>query len=142
MRATGFRVFADAIAAGGVVKGIAVAGGADLTRGDIEGRLTDVARTFKARGLAYLWRRDDGWQGGIAKFFSADELDAIGAATGAQVGDAVLMVADRAEVVAASLGALRNHLGSRAVARRPGRAGDDLGHRVPDVRARPRQRAP
>ena len=110
VRTSGFRVFADALAAGGVIKGIAVSGGGDLTRGDIEGRLTDVARTFKARGLAYMWRREDGWQGGIVKFFSAEELDAIGAATGAQAGDAVLMVADRPSVVAAALGALRNHL--------------------------------
>ncbi len=110
VRSSGFRVFADVLAADGVVKGIAVSGGADLTRADIEGRLTDVVRTFRARGLAYLWRRDDGWHGGIAKFFSAAELDAIGSATGAQVGDAVLMVADRPAVVAASLGALRNHL--------------------------------
>ncbi|MDQ6856606.1 MAG: aspartate--tRNA ligase [Candidatus Dormibacteraeota bacterium] len=110
VRSASFRVFADVIAAGGVVKGIAVRGGGDLTRGDIEGRLTDVAHTFKARGLAYLWLREEGWQGGIVKFFSADELDAIGSLTGAQVGDAVLMVADRPEVVAASLGALRNHI--------------------------------
>jgi aspartyl-tRNA synthetase len=110
VRGSGFRVFADAIAAGEVVKGIAVAGGGDLTRGDIEGRLADVARTFKARGLAYLWRREEGWHGGIAKFFSPEELEAIAAATGASAGDAVLMVADRPEVVAASLGALRNHL--------------------------------
>jgi aspartyl-tRNA synthetase len=109
-RTCGFRVFADAVAAGGVVKGIAVPGGGDLTRGDIEGRLIEVVRTFKARGLAYLWRRGDGWEGGIAKFFNDAELAAIEEITGAAVGDAVLMVADRAPVVAASLGALRNHL--------------------------------
>ncbi|HEX4579976.1 MAG TPA: aspartate--tRNA ligase [Candidatus Dormibacteraeota bacterium] len=109
-RSCGFRVFADAVAAGGVVKGIAVPGGADLTRSEIEGRLMDVVRTFKARGLAYLWRRDEGWEGGIAKFFSAAELDAIGQISGAAVGDAVLMVADRPPVVAAALGALRNQL--------------------------------
>jgi aspartyl-tRNA synthetase len=110
VRGSGFRVFADTVTAAGVVKGIAVDGGTDLTRGDIEGPLTEVARTFKARGLAYLWRRDDGWHGGIAKFFSTDELEAIGTITGAKPGDAVLMVADRPAVVAASLGALRNHL--------------------------------
>jgi aspartyl-tRNA synthetase len=110
VRSSGFRVFADAVSAGGVVKGIAVPGGGDLTRGDIEGRLTDVVRTFKARGLAYLWRRDHGWEGGIAKFFSPHELEAIGSRTGADVGDAVLMVADRPAVVAAALGALRSHL--------------------------------
>jgi aspartyl-tRNA synthetase len=108
---SGFRVFADAVAAGGIVKGICVKGGDDLTRGDIEGQLTEVARGAKARGLAYLWRRADGWQGGIAKFFSPAELDAIAAATGVETGDCVLMVADRAAVVNAALGAVRNHLG-------------------------------
>jgi aspartyl-tRNA synthetase len=111
VRASGFRVFAEAVASGGIVKGICVAGGDDLTRGDIEGQLTEVARTAKAKGLAYLWKRADGWQGGIAKFFTAEELDAIGSATGAAVGDCVLMVADRSAVVHAALGALRNHLG-------------------------------
>jgi aspartyl-tRNA synthetase len=111
VRGSGFRVFADAVAAGGVVKGICVTGGDDLTRGDIEGRLTEIARTARAKGLAYIWKRADGWQGGIAKFFSAEELDAIGSATGAHIGDCVLMVADRAAVVHAALGALRNHLG-------------------------------
>ncbi|MHB8718087.1 MAG: aspartate--tRNA ligase [Candidatus Dormibacteria bacterium] len=111
-RGCGFRVFAEAVGRGGVVKGIAVPGGTDLTRSDIEGRLLDVARNLGARGLAYVWnRRDEGWQGGIAKFFTAEELAAIGAATGAEPGDAVLMVADTPKVVAASLGALRNHLG-------------------------------
>jgi aspartyl-tRNA synthetase len=111
VRTCGFRVFADAVAHGGIVKGICVKGGDDLTRGDIEGQLTEVARAAKARGLAYLWKRDEGWQGGIAKFFTAPELDAIGAATGAEVGDCVLMVADRPGVVNAALGSLRNHLG-------------------------------
>jgi aspartyl-tRNA synthetase len=111
VRASGFRVFADAVAAGGIVKGICVRGGDDLTRGDIEARLTDIARASRAKGLAYLWKGADGWQGGIAKFFSADELEAIGAVTGAEIGDCVLMVADRPSVVHAALGALRNHLG-------------------------------
>jgi aspartyl-tRNA synthetase len=108
---SGFRVFADAVAAGGIVKGICVKGGDDLSRSDIEGQLTEVARGAKARGLAYIWKRDDGWQGGIAKFFSAEELESIGAATSAETGDCVLMVADRPSVVHAALGAVRNHLG-------------------------------
>ena len=117
VRSSSFRVFADVVSGGGVVKGIAVPGGADLTRSDIEGRLTEVVRTFRARGLAYLWRREQGWEGGIAKFFSPGEIGAIGDITGAGVGDAILMVADRPAVVAAALGALRNHVGKeRALA--------------------------
>jgi aspartyl-tRNA synthetase len=108
---SGFRVFAAAVAAGGIVKGICVKGGDDLSRSDIEGQLTEVARSAKARGLAYIWKRADGWQGGIAKFFTTEELEAIGTATGAEVGDCVLMVADRPGVVNAALGAVRNHLG-------------------------------
>jgi aspartyl-tRNA synthetase len=111
VRNSSFRVFADVIAGGGVVKAICVRGGVDLTRSFIEGELTDVARSARARGLAYLWRQADGWQSGIAKFFTEAELAQIGEVTGATAGDAVLMVADRAAVVAASLGALRNHLG-------------------------------
>ncbi len=99
------------MAAGGIVKGICVKGGDDLSRSDIEGQLTEVARGARARGLAYLWRRSDGWQGGIAKFFTPEELDAIGIATDAEIGDCVLMVADRPGVVNAALGAVRNHLG-------------------------------
>jgi aspartyl-tRNA synthetase len=110
-RGCGFRVFADAVAAGGVVKGIAVPGGADLTRGRIEGELTSVVTTFRARGLAHLWRRDQGWEGGVARFLSPDEMERIGELTGAGPGDAVLMVADRPDIVAAALGALRVHLG-------------------------------
>ncbi|HVC05825.1 MAG TPA: aspartate--tRNA ligase [Candidatus Acidoferrales bacterium] len=111
VRACGFRVFADAVASGGIVKAICVKGGDDLTRSEIEGQLTDVVRAAKAKGLAYLWKRADGWHGGIAKFFTAEELDRIGSATGAELGDCVLMVADRPPVVHAALGALRNHVG-------------------------------
>jgi aspartyl-tRNA synthetase len=109
-RDCGFRVFADVVAKGGVVKAITVPGGADLTRGRIEGELTAVVKTFRARGLAPLWLREDGWEGGIAKFFNPEELGRIAEITGAVAGDAVLMVADRPAVVAASLGALRVHL--------------------------------
>jgi aspartyl-tRNA synthetase len=108
---SGFRVFADAVATGGIIKAICVKGGDDLSRSDIEGQLTEVARGAKARGLAYLWKREGGWQGGIAKFFTPEELEAIGTATFAQIGDCVLMVADRPGVVNAALGAVRNHLG-------------------------------
>jgi len=110
-RATQFRVFASTIAQGGVVKGLCVQGGADLTRSEIETRLTDIARAAKAKGLAYLWRRAEGWESGIAKFFSDDELCAVADVTGAAPGDCVLMVADTEPVANAALGALRNHLG-------------------------------
>ncbi len=111
VQGTSFKVFSSVVASGGQVKGIRVEGGGDLTRGDIEGELTEVVKTFKARGLAYMWRRQGGFESGIVKFFGPPELAAIERITGAQPGDAVLMVADRPAVVAPALGALRNHLG-------------------------------
>jgi aspartyl-tRNA synthetase len=113
LRGTGFRVFAGAIAAGGQVRGIAVPGGAAMTRGEIEGELMNVARAQGAKGLAYLWLRQEGWEGNLARQFSDTELEGIRTATGAQVGAAVLMVADKPRVVADALGALRTHLGRR-----------------------------
>ena len=107
----GFTTFTGVVQRGGIVKAICVKGGDDLTRSDIEHRLLEIARAAGAKGLAYLWKRADGWQGGIAKFFDAGELDALGSAVDAEVGDCVLMVADQPLVVAAALGALRNHLG-------------------------------
>ena len=113
LRATQFRVFAGAIAGGGVVRAIRVEGGADMTRGEIEGELTDVVKTQGAKGLAYVWLRDEGWSSNVAKLLSAEELAEIGRLTGARHGDAVLMVADRHRVAAESLGALRTHLGRK-----------------------------
>ncbi|MGH7686866.1 MAG: aspartate--tRNA ligase [Candidatus Dormibacteria bacterium] len=107
----GFTTFANLVTKGGIVKAICVKGGDDLTRSDMENRLLEIARGAGAKGLAYLWKRADGWQGGIAKFFTAEELEALGIAVDAEVGDCVLMVADQPLVVAAALGALRNHLG-------------------------------
>ncbi|MBV8222401.1 MAG: aspartate--tRNA ligase [Candidatus Eremiobacteraeota bacterium] len=107
----GFTTFRTVVEKGGVVKAICVKGGDDLTRSDIEHRLLDEARAAGAKGLAYLWKRAEGWQGGIAKFFTAEELESLGTAVGAEVGDCVLMVADTVTIVQAALGALRNLLG-------------------------------
>jgi aspartyl-tRNA synthetase len=113
LRGTAFRVFAGAIGGGGVVRAVRVPGGADMTRGEIEGELTDVVKSQGAKGLAYVWLREEGWTSNVAKLLSAEELAEIGRITGAEVGDAVLMVADRYRIAAESLGALRTHLGRK-----------------------------
>jgi aspartyl-tRNA synthetase len=113
LRGTAFRVFAGAISGGGVVRAIRVPGGADMTRGEIEGELTDVVKSQGARGLAYVWLREEGWTSNVARLLSPEELAEIGRITGAEVGDAVLMVADRYRIAAESLGALRTHLGRK-----------------------------
>ncbi|MFT9389216.1 MAG: aspartate--tRNA ligase, partial [Leuconostoc sp.] len=100
-----FGVFANAVKAGGVVKAIAVPGGAaHYSRKDID-KLAQYIERFGAKGLAWLKVTADGVSGPIAKFFP--EAEALLAATGAQDGDLLLFGAGRADVVAATLDYLR-----------------------------------
>ncbi|MGQ0613021.1 MAG: aspartate--tRNA ligase [Planctomycetaceae bacterium] len=103
-----FRVFRDALAAGGVVRGLKLPGGAALSRAEIEA-LSAVAGEFGAKGLAWWKLGPEGASGPLARFFPGDALPS---AFGARVGDLVLCAADAsATVVAKSLGAVRVHLG-------------------------------
>ncbi len=100
-----FGVFANAVKDGGVVKAIAVPGGAaHYSRKDID-KLAQYIERFGAKGLAWLKVTADGISGPIAKFFP--EADALLAATGAKEGDLLLFGAGRADVVAATLDYLR-----------------------------------
>jgi aspartyl-tRNA synthetase len=108
-RRSTFRVFAGALEAGGTVRALRVPGGADLTRGDLEGEWLQVARTYGAQGLAYLWRRAGQYEGSIAKFFSPDELAALTTQLGVQDGDCVCFTAGPEVVAATALGAVRLH---------------------------------
>lgn len=108
----GFKVFRTVVEGGGQVKGIRVPGAASLTRKELD-ELTAFAQQHKARGLAYLLYESDGIKSPIAKFFSPNELSALAVRCGAQPGDAVFFVADRAETVAFALAALRQHFAQR-----------------------------
>lgn len=111
-RGCGFKVFASVAGGGGQVKGINAKGCGHFSRKEIDD-LTKFVAIYKARGLAYFIVTADGVKSPIAKFFSDDELQAILARFGAAEGDLLLFVADRPQVVAASLGALRLHLAQR-----------------------------
>ena len=108
----GFKVFASAVAGGGQVKGINAKGCASFSRKDIDD-LTAYAAIYKAKGLAYFIVTEDGIKSTIAKFFTEGELQAILAKMEARPGDLLLFVADKPQVVADSLGALRLHLAER-----------------------------
>jgi len=106
----GFAVFSGAVASGGRVKALCVKGGeSKFSRKDIDA-LTEFVKRYKAKGLAWLKLSEEGFVGPIAKFFSEEELVQIKEATSAETGDLLLFVADSADVVTASLGALRVHL--------------------------------
>ncbi|AKP35513.1 aspartate--tRNA ligase [Leuconostoc mesenteroides] len=102
-----FGVFANAIEGGGVVKALAVPGGAGhYSRKDID-KLTKYIERFGAKGLAWMKVAQEGLTGPIAKFFDDEAQAALITSADAQVGDLLLFGAGRADVVSATLDYLR-----------------------------------
>jgi aspartyl-tRNA synthetase len=106
------RVFAAAIQNGGVVKGIRIPKGAELSRKDLDD-MTPYVATFGAKGIAWTRITGEGWQSPIAKFLSDAEQKEIEKIADAQIGDVVLFSADRAKIVHDALGNLRLYLGEK-----------------------------
>ncbi len=113
-QSTGFQVFRQALAQGGAIRGLRVPGGSALGRKEIDA-LTEVAKTAKAKGLAFWYQEALEWRSPITKFFTAEELGALQGATEARPGDLVLAVAAEPRVAAGAMGAIR-----KAVAERQG----------------------
>ena len=106
----GFKVFASAVAAGGVVKAINAKGAGDLSRGEID-KIAEVATTHGAAGMAWIAFTSAGEEKSpIIKFFTGEEFAAIKLALDVQPGDLVVFGADSFEVVSASLSAVRLYL--------------------------------
>lgn len=106
-----FKVFKSTVENGGIVKAIVVKDSADkYSRKDIEA-LEEYVKLYGAKGLAWLKYNDGAFTGPIAKFFSEDKQDALKEIIGADENDLVFFGADKASVVNASLGNLRNKLG-------------------------------
>ena len=106
------KVFSEVIAKGGSVKAICVPNGADLSRKDLD-NLTDFARIYGAKGMAWIKRNPDGWQSPIAKFFTAEQQQALQERVGLGMGDLVLFCADQPKIVYDTLGNLRKELARR-----------------------------
>lgn len=118
LRDTAFRVFADTLNSGGVVRGINFKGGAVLSRKQID-NLTETARQGGAKGLAYIALTDDGVKSSVAKNLSELELAACLMKAKMEKGDMLLMVADKWKVVCDSLGILRRRLGKELLKNSP-----------------------
>ena len=113
MRTSAFKVFADAVNQGGQVKCITVKGAAEsITRKEIS-TLEETAKIDGAKGLAWMKIQADGVTSPIRKFFTDEELKIICEKAEAEAGDLVLFVADKASIVASSLGRLRTELAER-----------------------------
>jgi aspartyl-tRNA synthetase len=106
------KVFSTAIEKGGVVKGIRIAKGGELSRKDLDD-MTPFVATFGAKGIAWTKIADEGWQSPIAKFLSETEQKEVEKIAEAQVGDVILFSADTAKIVHDALGNLRLYLGEK-----------------------------
>ncbi|OFV81455.1 MAG: aspartate--tRNA ligase, partial [Acidobacteria bacterium RBG_16_64_8] len=107
-----FRVLAEAVRQGGVVRGIKGDGAAVLSRKDIDD-LASEAAAFGAQGVVPVWVDEHGVRSPMQKFLTEDQLAALLTGFGAGPGDLLLLVAGSRPVVEASLGALRLALASR-----------------------------
>ncbi|MFE8703499.1 aspartate--tRNA ligase [Cytobacillus sp. FJAT-54145] len=106
-----FKVFAGAVSSGGQVKAINVKNAASkYSRKDIDA-LTEFVARYGAKGLAWLKAEEEGLKGPISKFITDEEQSGITAALSVEQGDLILFVADKTNVVADALGALRLKLG-------------------------------
>ena len=108
----GFKVFADVVKKGGIVKALNAKGCIKFTRKEIDD-LTELVAVYRAKGLAWIKVHEDSWQSPIAKFFNEDEKQALAQRIDMQPGDLVFFVADQPKVTNEALGNLRNFLGKK-----------------------------
>ncbi|MBN1525648.1 MAG: aspartate--tRNA ligase [Spirochaetales bacterium] len=106
-----FQVFKTVLENKGAVKVLVVPGCSEYSRKQITD-LEDVAKTYGAKGLAWMKiTGDSGVEGGIARFFESSAKDII-TALGAKQGDLLLFVADKPKTACTALGAVRSRLGT------------------------------
>ncbi len=115
-----FRIFTEALSAGGAVFAIRAPGCGTYSRRQLD-ELTDLAQRHGAKGLVHLSVEADGsLHGPISKFLSNEHGAAMRAATGAEPGDLILAAADADAMVAAgAIGHLRLEMGERLELRDP-----------------------
>jgi len=101
-----FRVFQSALGAGGVIKCIVAPDSANMSRKEVD-ELTEVAKSFGAKGLVTLAVTAEGPKGTAAKFVKLEEVEAVKSRVAAKQGDLILFVTDQRAIVNKVLGGLR-----------------------------------
>ena len=105
-----FGVFTGALANGGTVRGINAEGQGSMPRKKIDA-LIEYAKTYGAKGLAYIVINEDGsYKSSFAKFMTEEQMNALVAAMDGKPGDLLMFAADKTKIVWTVLGALRCHL--------------------------------
>ncbi len=105
-----FKVFTDALTAGGDVRGICIDGGSEkFSRKDID-KLTEQAKAYGAKGLVWIRATEEEYNSSVNKFFTQEELGNIAAVFDAKPGDLILICSDKPKVVFDTLGFLRREI--------------------------------
>jgi aspartyl-tRNA synthetase len=112
VKGCGFKVFADAVTSKGVVHALNVPGGAVFSRSDIDA-LTETAKIYGAKGLAYITLKGGKIESPIMKFLGDDLGKKIAETVGAKNGDIVFFGADKWLTACKALGAVRAECGKR-----------------------------
>ncbi|MGD0251720.1 MAG: aspartate--tRNA ligase [Verrucomicrobiota bacterium] len=107
-RASKFKVFGGAVAAGGVVKALNAKGLAGATQGQIE-TMTEYAKSLGAKGLAYIKVEGGEWKSPIVKFFNDAEKAALAKKLAIEEGDLILFAADQWLNACEILGKIRSY---------------------------------
>ena len=108
---SGFKIFEGIIAGGGIVKCLRIPKNEKLTRALID-TLPELGKSFGLKGVTTVRLQDGGaWQG--LKGVSDEARLRVNQMAGAEVGDALIMVADKSKVANTALGHIRLHLGDK-----------------------------
>ena len=105
-----FKVFRQALESGGRVKGLNAKGCGSFSRKEIDD-LTEEAKKFGAKGLAWMKVTPDGLESAIVKFFTPGQQAEIRRLLSAEPGDLLVFVADAEAVVHEALGRIRLRIG-------------------------------
>ncbi len=129
-RSSQFKVFQSALAEGGVVKAINAKHFAGITIGQVD-EMTAIAKTFGAKGLAFIKVENGEWKSPIVKFFSAAEKESLRTKLQIEEGDCIFFAAGKWEIACEVLGRIRLRIaeiqGLTSVKRRSGSdSGSDL----------------
>jgi aspartyl-tRNA synthetase len=109
---TGFNAFSNVLSSGGRIKAIRAPKGGELSRKELDGLVQDTVGRGAA-GLVWMVVEGAELRSPVAKFLSAEELAAVRARTEAEVGDLILIVADKPDRVAVALDGLRRSMAVR-----------------------------
>ena len=107
-----FKVFNDVAKSGGLVKGINIKGGSKFSRKEID-ELTEYAKKFGAKGMAWVKLENGEAASPILKFFTEEQKQKLFSLMDAKDGDLLIFIADKKDITYKVLGFLRKHIAEK-----------------------------